>query len=175
MLGNCIGMLVLGTIWKTRHSVVGQQNLQEQSQNGLRQTIGKIDFMHSFTQVTSDNMWATLLSIVDWLYFTTLTLLETLRTKNLLLGEFYEDSEAQHFSPSVGCAISRHQYPYSSTESEIISLDAGLRMDGLPALDLLDFVIEVLRWRTTIKEKVIQLAQGDLCRPLKIQKSNVLK
>ena len=35
--------------------------------------------------------------------------------------------------------------PYSSTESEIISLDAGLRMDGLPALDSGDVVIEVLR------------------------------
>ena len=34
---------------------------------------------------------------------------------------------------------------HSSTESEIISLDAGLRMDGLPALDLWDMVIEVLR------------------------------
>ena len=33
----------------------------------------------------------------------------------------------------------------SSTESEIISLDAGLRMDGLPALDLWDMFIEVLR------------------------------
>ena len=33
---------------------------------------------------------------------------------------------------------------HSSTESEIISLDAGLRMDGIPALDLLDVVIEVL-------------------------------
>ena len=32
-----------------------------------------------------------------------------------------------------------------STESEIISLDAGLRMDGLPALDLWDTVIEILR------------------------------
>ena len=32
---------------------------------------------------------------------------------------------------------------HSSTESEIISLDAGLRMDGLPALDLWDMVIEV--------------------------------
>ena len=36
---------------------------------------------------------------------------------------------------------------HSSTESEIISLDAGIRMDGLPALDLRDFVIEVLRTR----------------------------
>ena len=34
---------------------------------------------------------------------------------------------------------------HSSTESEIISLDAGLRMDGLLALDLWDMVIEVLR------------------------------
>ena len=34
---------------------------------------------------------------------------------------------------------------HSSTESEMISLDAGLRMDGLPAVDLWDIVIEVLR------------------------------
>ena len=34
--------------------------------------------------------------------------------------------------------------PLSSMESEIISLDAGLRMDGIPALDLWDLVIEVL-------------------------------
>ena len=34
---------------------------------------------------------------------------------------------------------------HSSTESEIISLDAGLRMDGILALDLWDIVIGVLR------------------------------
>ena len=34
---------------------------------------------------------------------------------------------------------------HSSTESEIISLDAGLRMDGLLVLDLWDTMIEVLR------------------------------
>ena len=33
---------------------------------------------------------------------------------------------------------------HSSTESELISLDAGSRMDGLLALDLWDVVIEVL-------------------------------
>ena len=33
---------------------------------------------------------------------------------------------------------------HSSTESEIVSLDAGLRMDGILALDLWDVVIEVL-------------------------------
>ena len=34
---------------------------------------------------------------------------------------------------------------HSSTKSEIISPDAGLRMDGLPAFDIWDTVIEVLR------------------------------
>ena len=33
---------------------------------------------------------------------------------------------------------------YSSTESEIISLDAVLRMDGIPALDLWDLIVLVL-------------------------------
>ena len=32
---------------------------------------------------------------------------------------------------------------HSSTEAEVISLDAGSRMDGIPALDLRDLVIEV--------------------------------
>ena len=33
---------------------------------------------------------------------------------------------------------------HSSTESEIISLDAGLRIDGIPALDLWDLIVSVL-------------------------------
>ena len=33
---------------------------------------------------------------------------------------------------------------HSSTESEIVSLDAGLRLDGIPALDLWDLIVLVL-------------------------------
>ena len=33
---------------------------------------------------------------------------------------------------------------HSSTESEIISLDAGLRLDGFPALDLWDLIVALL-------------------------------
>ena len=32
---------------------------------------------------------------------------------------------------------------HSSTESEIISLDAGLRLDGIPARDLWDLIVAV--------------------------------
>ena len=33
---------------------------------------------------------------------------------------------------------------HSSTESEFISLDTGLRLDGLPALELRDLIVSVL-------------------------------
>ena len=52
---------------------------------------------------------------------------------------------------------------HSSTESEIISLDAGLRMDGLLALDLWDIAIEVLR-STNNTARQSKLVQGNLCR-----------
>ena len=37
---------------------------------------------------------------------------------------------------------------HSSTESEIISLDAGFRLDGIPALDLWDLIVAVLHGNT---------------------------
>ena len=43
--------------------------------------------------------------------------------------------EVIHLFQSVGCARSKTSAHHSSTESEMISLDAVLRMDGLPALD----------------------------------------
>ena len=33
---------------------------------------------------------------------------------------------------------------HSSTESEIISLDSGLRLDGIPLLDLCDLIVALL-------------------------------
>ena len=48
---------------------------------------------------------------------------------------------------------------HSSTESEIISLDAGLRLDGIPALDLWDLIVAVLHGNTYQSNQ----ARGDLC------------
>ena len=47
---------------------------------------------------------------------------------------------------------------HSSTESEIISLDAGLRLDGIPALDLWDLIVAVLHGNTFQNRK----EQGDV-------------
>ena len=50
-----------------------------------------------------------------------------------------------------------------STESEVISLDAGLRMDGIPALDLWNVVIEVLH-----SSKITHQAVRNHCRKDKV-------
>ena len=42
---------------------------------------------------------------------------------------------------------------HSSTESEIISLDAGLRLDGLPALELWDLIVSVFGSMTQTTER----------------------
>ena len=42
---------------------------------------------------------------------------------------------------------------HSSTESEIISLDAGLRLDGLPALELWDLIVSVFGSMTHTTER----------------------
>ena len=52
---------------------------------------------------------------------------------------------------------------HSSTEAEIISLDAGLRLDGLPALDLWDLIVAVLLGNTNQTNQ----ARGDPCTNLR--------
>ena len=84
------------------------------------------------------------LNIVDWGYF-----------KIQILQGDLEDSESQSggvlcifgsrtFVPISWMCKKQWSVSHSITESEIVSVDAGLRMDGLLALVLWDLVIEVL-------------------------------
>ena len=89
-------------------------------------------------------LWETRHSIADWVCFNTQTLLGTLRTRNQPQVESCVFSEVEQLFQfldvqETNCCL------HSSAESEIISLDAGLRMDGLPAHDLWDILIEILR------------------------------
>ena len=54
---------------------------------------------------------------------------------------------------SVGCVRNTLQISHSSTESEIISLDAGLRFDGIPALASWDLIVAVLHGNTYQKDQ----------------------
>ena len=88
-------------------------DLRVRSQNRLRhrQTIGKIDFVHS-SHMNADSivMWATLLSIVDWVLFSRLRLCWR-ASKLKLMEESYVSSEAEHLSPSGGGVRNKHQCP----------------------------------------------------------------
>ena len=49
-----------------------------------------------------------------------------------------------HIVVPISCLCEKQtSVSHSSTQSEIISLDAGLRLDGIPALDLLDLIVFV--------------------------------
>ena len=92
--------------------------------------------MNAGTLVT----WETRLSIVVWVFAKTQLLMETLKIRDEHQEESVVSLEVEH--SLVGCA--RSKLLHSSMESVVISLDAGLRMDGILALDLWDVVIEVL-------------------------------
>ena len=49
---------------------------------------------------------------------------------------------------------------HCSTESEIISLDTGLRLDGLPALELWDLIVSVLGNASRVSDRTGQPVNG---------------
>ena len=50
---------------------------------------------------------------------------------------------------------------HSSTESEIIALDTGLRLDGLPALELWDLIVSVLGNSSRISDRTVKPVYGE--------------
>ena len=53
---------------------------------------------------------------------------------------------------------------HGSTEAEIIALNAGLRMDGIPALDLWDLIIEVFHSSPNQLNNIKDLLRGNSSR-----------
>ena len=89
-------------------------------------------------------MWVILPNNADWDCFKTLTSREILKIRNPLLEEHCAFSEAIYlFVPISWMFKKQTSVSHSSTESEIISLDAGLRLDGIPALDLWDSIVPI--------------------------------
>ena len=89
-----------------------------------------------------------------WDCFKTPILQEILRIQNLHQVQHCAFSEAIRLFQSVGCVRNKFQFSHSSTESEIISLDAGLGMDGFPALDFWDLIVGVLHGNTHQNDQV---------------------
>ena len=69
--------------------------------------------------------------------------------------------------PVSGMCKKQTSVSHSSTESEMISLGAGLRMEGLPALELWDLVTEVFR----ATQEISKLTQACSGNPLAFQEN----
>ena len=96
-------------------------------------------------------MWETLSNNADWDCFKTPILQEILRIQNLL-------RVSHTFVPISWMCKKQTSVSHSSTESEIMSLDAGLRLDGITALDSWDLIVAVLGNTNQSNN-----AGGDLC------------
>ena len=89
-------------------------------------------------------MWVILPNNADWDCFRTLTLQEILKIQNPLLEGTLCIFGSHTFVPISWMCKKQTSVSHSSTESEIISLDTGLRLDGLLALELWDLIVSVL-------------------------------
>ena len=89
-----------------------------------------------------------MLKSADWCYVKTQTLPVILKGSRPTSGErgwaSFVVSGVERSYPEDGLARKQSSVSHSTTESEIMSFDAGLRRDGISALDLWDLVIEVL-------------------------------
>ena len=89
-------------------------------------------------------MWEILPNNADWDCFKTLTSTRDLQDSKSTSGGTLCVFGSHTFVPISWMCKKQTSVSHSSTESEIISLDTGLRLDGLPALELWDLIVSVL-------------------------------
>ena len=93
----------------------------------------------------------------DWDCFKNLISQEILKIQNPLLEEHCAFLELILFVPISWMCKKQTADSHSSTESEIISLDTGLRLDGLLALELWDLIVSVLGNVSRVSDRSGQL------------------
>ena len=89
-------------------------------------------------------MWVILLNNADWDCFKRSDFAGDLEDSKSTSGGTLCVFGSHTFVPISWMCKKRTTVSHSSTESEIISLDTGLRLDGLPALELWDLIVSVL-------------------------------
>ena len=122
-------------------------------------------------------MWATRHSIVDWVQSKTQTLLATLETRNQPHGEGggREEGVLCTFLKSNICSRQLDVQKAQFSLAQFYSLDAGLRMDGLPVLDLWDILIEILRSTNNTVQPNHNGIKGTCARPNSKTKTQLTK
>ena len=132
----CSEMLFLGTFWTTRYSTVSEQTC------AIDDTF--------IAQVNTNNvvMWETLQNNADLGLFQDSDFAGDLEDSKSTSGGTLCIFGSHTFVPISWVCKKQTTVSHSSTESEIISSDAGSRLDGIPALDVWDLIVAVLLGNT---------------------------
>ena len=147
MLSNCSEMLKLGTNWTTRYSMVSEQTctIDHKMDQSLWQTLESIDLLHSsYTWIQTvllcvKHCQTMQTGTVSRLWFCRRSWGFKIYVRWSIV-RFWKST----FVPTSWTCKKQTSVSHSSTESEIISLDAGLRLDGITALDSWDLIVAVL-------------------------------
>ena len=107
-------------------------------------------------------MWVILPSNAGWDCFRTPISQEILKTQKSTSGGTLCVFGSHTFVPISWMCKKQTSVSHSSTESKIITLDAGLMLDGKPALDFRDLIVAVLHGNTYQSDQ----EPGDPCTNL---------
>ena len=150
LLTNCSDMSAFGSYWETRYSMVCEQTCScghKMDKNLVTNALARwISYIHHTSEYRQ--------------YCYVGNTAQQCRLGLFQDSDFAGDLEhSKSTSGGVLCIFGSHTFvpmswmckkqtsvSHSSTEAEINSLDAGLRMDGIPALTLWGLVIEVLHF-----------------------------
>ena len=147
IIPNCSEMIAFGTHWNTWYSLVSEQTctIDYKMDRCLCQKIISFDLLQS------SHMW--IQTVLFWRKHCQTMQLGT-GTRFRLRGwswgfKIFIRWNIVRFESHTFVAISwmckqQTSVSHSSTESEIISLDARLRLEGIPALDFWDLIVAVL-------------------------------
>ena len=106
-------------------------------------------------------MWVILQNNAGWDCFKTPILQEILRAQKSTSGGTLCIFGSHTFVPISWMCKKQTSVSHRSTESEIISLDAGLRLDGIPAFNVWDLIISVLGNVSRVSDRSGKLESDD--------------
>ena len=165
---KCSEMLVLGKYWTTGYSMVSEQTctIDHTMDQSLWQTFISFDLLHSSKKC-------------EYKQYCYVGVILPRQWRSGLFQDSDFAGDLEDFKSTSGgtlCIFGSHTFlpiswmckkqtslSHSSTESEIISLDAGLRLDGVLALDFWDLIVSVLGNMIQTTERLV--------RPVKFDKS----
>ena len=163
MLSNCFEIFLLGTYWTTRYSMFSEQTrtIHNKMDQGLWQRLNRL-----ISCIHHTNEYKQYCHVGNTAKQCRLGLFQDSDFAGGLEGSGSSSGGTLCFRQSHICPISwmckkQTAVFHSSTASEIISLDTGLRLDGLPAVELWDLIVSVFRHISHISDRTGKPENGE--------------